>query len=62
MAWGGILMTVYNAAAQRLREAFAAARAAMAQVPREIPAAAKPLDEPFARPTLAVDWTRLMYC
>ncbi|MBV8349869.1 MAG: hypothetical protein JOZ49_20820 [Mycolicibacterium sp.] len=55
-------MTVYNAAAQRLREAFAAARAAMAQVPREIPAAAKPLDEPFARPTLAVDWTRLMYC
>jgi hypothetical protein len=59
MTWGGILMTVYTCqAAQGLLEAFAAARAKMVQVPREIPAPADDLGDAFARPTLAIDWTR----
>lgn len=59
MTWGGILMTLYTAqAAQGILEGFAAARAQMARVPREIPAPAAELDKPFARPVLAVDWTR----
>jgi hypothetical protein len=59
MTWGSILMTLYSAqAAQGILEGFAAARAAMAQVPREIPAPPAPHEPPFARPTLAVDWTR----
>lgn len=59
MVWGGILMTLYTAhAAQGLLEAFAAARAKMVRVPREIPPPAADPDEPAARPTLAIDWTR----
>jgi hypothetical protein len=59
MTWGGILMTVYTCeAAQGLLEAFAATRAKMAQVPREIPAPADDFHPLFARPTLAIDWTR----
>jgi hypothetical protein len=37
MTWGGILMTLDTHAAQGLFEAFAAARAKIALVPREIP-------------------------
>jgi hypothetical protein len=56
---GTTLMGVYTCqAAQGLLEAFAAARAAMARVPREIPSPAMPPNEPIARTTLAVDWTR----
>jgi len=56
---GGVLMQIWSCqAAQGLLEAFSAARAAMARVPREIPAPAIPFDEPFARTTLAVEWTR----
>lgn len=59
MTLGSTLMTLYSAsAAQGLLEAFAAARAAMVQVPHEIPAPAKPAYEPFARTTLAIEWTR----
>jgi hypothetical protein len=59
MTWGGVLMTLYTChAAQGLLEAFAAARAKMALVPREIPPPASDLDEPAARPILAIDWMR----
>lgn len=59
IAWGGILMTLYTAqTAQGILEAFAAARAHMARVPHEIPAPAAELDAAFARPMLAIDWTR----
>ena len=59
LTWGGVLMHIWSCqAAQGLLEAFSAARAAMARVPREIPPPAKLLDEPFARTTLAVEWTR----
>ena len=59
LSFGSTLMTLYNAsAAQGLLEAFTAARAAMAQVPREIPAPAQPTYSPFARTTLAIEWTR----
>ena len=59
LTWGGVLMHIWSCqAAQGLLEAFSAARAAMARVPREIPPPATPLDEPFAPTTLAVDWTR----
>lgn len=58
MVFGTALMNLYSAsAAQGLLEAFAAARAAMTRVPREIPAAASPY-ESFARTTLAIEWTR----
>jgi hypothetical protein len=44
-------------------EAFAAARAVMARVPRELNASATPPYEPFARTTLAIEWTRRpSYC
>ena len=57
-------MNLYSAsAAQGLLEGFAAARAAMSQVPLEIPAPAAPPYEPFARTTLAIEWTRRpTYC
>ena len=63
MVFGTALMNLYSAsAAQGLLEAFAAARAAMTRVPREIPAAASPY-ESFARTTLAIEWTRRpSYC
>ena len=64
LTFGSTLMTVYSAsAAQGLLEAFAAARAAMVQVPGEILAPAAPPYEPFARTTLAIEWTRRpTYC
>jgi hypothetical protein len=59
LTFGTTLMTLYSAsAAQGLLEAFVAARSAIAQVPREIPAPAKAGYEPFARTTLAIEWTR----
>ena len=64
LTFGSTLMTLYSASAARgLLEAFAAARAAMVQVPREIPAPAQPGYAPFARTTLAIEWTRRpAYC
>jgi hypothetical protein len=64
LTFGTTLMNLYSAsAAQGLLEAFAAARAAMTSVPREIPAPAAPPYEPFARTTLAIEWTRRpTYC
>ena len=59
MSWGGVLITVYNAAAAHgILEGFVAARAAAAQLPREIPAPATPYEAPFARPIVAMEWTR----
>jgi hypothetical protein len=59
LTFGSTMMTLYSASAARgLLEAFAAARAAMVQVPREIPAPAQPGYAPFARTTLAIEWTR----
>jgi hypothetical protein len=59
ITWGGVLMTLYSChAAQGLLEAFAAARTKMVQVPREIPPPPGELDDTFARPTLAIEWTR----
>jgi hypothetical protein len=64
LTFGTTLMNLYcAAAAQGLLEAFAAARAAMARVPREINAQPTPPYEPFARTTLAIEWTRRpIYC
>lgn len=64
LTFGTTLMNLYSAsAAQGLLEAFAAARAAMTQVPHTIPAPANPPYEPFARTTLAIEWTRRpTYC
>src|SRR5258705_3916555 len=59
LTFGSTMMTLYSAsAAQGLLEAFAAARAAMVQVPRKISAPAQPGYAPFARTTLAIEWTR----
>jgi hypothetical protein len=64
LTFGTTLMNLYSAsAAQGLLEAFAAARAVMARVPREITAPPTPPYEPFARTTLAIEWTRRpAYC
>ena len=64
ITFGGVLMVIYNCGAQGLLEAFAAARAAMAQVLRNVPAPAGPTPyEPCARTTLAIEWTcRPTYC
>src|SRR3979490_47222 len=64
LIFGTTLMNLYSAStAQGLLEAFATARAAMARVPREINASATPPYEPFARTTLAIEWTRRpTYC
>jgi hypothetical protein len=64
LTFGTTLMNLYSAsAAQGLLEAFAAARAAMTEVPHDIPAPAAPPYEPFARTTLAIEWTRRpTYC
>jgi hypothetical protein len=64
LTFGTTLMNLYSAsAAQGLLEAFAAARAAMASVPPKVPAPAAPPYEPFARTTLAIEWTRRpTYC
>ena len=63
MVFGTALMNLYSAsAAQGLLEAFTAARAAMTRLPREIAAPTAPY-EPFARTTLAIEWTRRpTYC
>jgi hypothetical protein len=64
LTFGTALMVLYSASAvQGLLEAFSAARAAMAQVPQEIPAPPPPPYEGFARTTLAIEWTRRpTYC
>lgn len=58
LQWGGILMTMLSAqACQGVLEGFSAARSAMALIPRQIPV--PPMDsDPFARPTVAIDWMR----
>ncbi|KAB7753620.1 Uncharacterised protein [Mycobacteroides abscessus subsp. abscessus] len=56
--WGGLLMTMYSAdAVQGVLEGFATARSAMMLIPRLAPAASSAA-EPFARTTIAIDWTR----
>lgn len=59
LAWGGILMTFLNAqAAQGVREALSAARPTMVNLPTDL-GAARPSDEdPYDRPTVAIDWTQ----
>ncbi len=59
ITWGGLLMTMYTAAAvQGVLEGFATARTAMAQLPRAIPTATTGDAEPFAHSTVSIDWTR----
>jgi hypothetical protein len=59
LQWGGILMTMLNAqACQGVLEGFSAARSAMTLIPRQIPAAPPAAADPFALPTVAIDWTR----
>jgi hypothetical protein len=59
LTWGGVLMTVYSAAAAHgLLEGFVAARAAATRLPREIPPPAPVYEAPFARPIVAMEWTR----
>ena len=59
VTWGGVLLTVYNAAAAHgLLEGFVAARAAATHLPREIPPPAPVYEAPFARPIVAMEWTR----
>lgn len=59
MQWGCLLFTMLSAqAAQGVLEGFCAARAAMALIPRRIPAPAPTTAEPFAVPTVAIDWMR----
>ncbi|HME49168.1 hypothetical protein [Mycobacterium sp.] len=58
ITWGGVLVTIYNAAAAHgILEGFLAAHAAAAQLPREIPPPAASYEAPFARPTVAMEWT-----
>jgi hypothetical protein len=55
--WGGVLITLFSAAAaQGLLEAFAAARQAVARVPREIPPPTISAPQ-FARPIVAMEFT-----
>lgn len=59
LQWGGILMTMLNAqACQGVLEGFSAARAAVNLIPRQIPAVPLAAEDPFALPTVAIDWTR----
>lgn len=59
MQWGGMLMTMLSAQAiQGVLEGFSAAREAMALIPRQIPAPTTNVADPFALPTVAIDWTR----
>jgi len=59
LTFGTTLMNLYCAsAAQGLLEAFTTARVSMARIPREIHTPATPPYEPFARTTLAIEWTR----
>lgn len=59
LQWGGILMTILSAQAiQGVLEGFSATRSAMTLIPRQIPAPASSAADPFALPTVAIDWTR----
>ena len=59
LQWGGILMTVSSAESiQGVLEGFSAARSAMALIPRTIPAPRAELSDPFALPTVAIEWLR----
>ncbi|KUH91780.1 hypothetical protein [Mycobacterium sp. IS-1556] len=59
LQWGGLLMTMLSAqAVQGVLEGFCAARSAMALIPRQIPAPGPAAAEPFAVPTVAIDWMR----
>ncbi|BBY96516.1 hypothetical protein MGALJ_61850 (plasmid) [Mycobacterium gallinarum] len=59
LQWGGLLMTMLSAqAVQGVLEGFCAARSAMTLIPRQIPAPAPATAEPFALPTVAIDWMR----
>jgi hypothetical protein len=59
LQWGGILMTMLSAqACQGVLEGFSAARSAMTLIPRQIPAAPPDTADPFALPTVAIDWMR----
>lgn len=59
MQWGGMLMTMLSAqATQGVLEGFSAARSAMTLIPRQIPAPTPAVADPFALPTVAIDWTR----
>lgn len=56
--WGGVLITLYSAAAaQGLLEGFAAARQDVARIPREIPPPPAPSAPRFARPIVAMEFT-----
>lgn len=57
--WGELLMTMLSAqAVQGVLEGFCAARAAVTLIPRQIPAPPPIAAEPFAVPTVAIDWIR----
>ena len=43
---------------QGVLEGFSAARSSMTLIPRRIPAPAPAVADPFALPTVAIDWTR----
>ena len=59
LQWGGILMTMLSAqACQGVLEGFSAARSAMTLIPRLIPTPPPAAADPFALPTVAIDWTR----
>ncbi|OBB86791.1 hypothetical protein [Mycolicibacterium peregrinum] len=57
--WGGLLMTFRNAeAAQGVREALAAAKATLVHLPVDLGAPQPSDEDPYDRPTIAIDWTR----
>lgn len=59
LQWGGVLMSMLSAqAVQGVLEGFCAARSATTLIPRQIPAPAPATAEPFAVPTVAIDWMR----
>lgn len=59
LQWGGILMTAQSAQAiQGVLEGFSVAREAMALIPRLFPAPPAEPSDPFALPTVAIDWMR----
>jgi hypothetical protein len=59
LQWGGMLMTMLSAQAiQGVLEGFSVARQTMALIPRQIPAPTPTVADPFALPTVAIDWTR----
>jgi hypothetical protein len=59
VTFNGMHMIIYSChAAQGLLEAFAAARAQMIDLPRQIPATHADSDNPGARVVLSIEWTR----